>query len=68
MRYTDASLIDRLHREAKAAGTITKLADRYGVSVQYLSEVIRGRKEAGPKILTALGLVREIRYVAKVSA
>jgi transcriptional regulator with XRE-family HTH domain len=39
------------------------LARELGVSVSYLSQVIRGRKAPGRKVLEALGLRREANYV-----
>ena len=39
-----------------------KLADKIGVSPQYLSMVINGKKPIGPKILEFLGYEKSITY------
>lgn len=38
------------------------LADQLGVSPAYLSDVINGRREAGAKLLAALGLEKVVSY------
>lgn len=38
------------------------LADQLGVSPAYLSDVINGRREAGEKMLAALGLEKVVSY------
>ena len=42
--------------------TQTALADELGVSPAYLSDVLRGAKEPGKKILEPLGLYRVVTY------
>lgn len=56
------AVLGLLRREADAAGSQGKLAEQLGVSPQYLSEVMRGKKEPGPAILAPLMLSREVRY------
>lgn len=46
-----------------AAGSQVAWARQWGISTSYVNDVLRGRKEPGPKILRALGL--EAAYVAK---
>lgn len=48
----------RLRRELTASGTETALADRIGITRQSLSDVLTGRREAGPAILAYLRLKR----------
>jgi transcriptional regulator with XRE-family HTH domain len=48
----------------RLAGTTQKrLAEELGVSATYLNDVLHGRREPGDAILSALGLVREVRHV-----
>jgi hypothetical protein len=44
---------------------IAVVASELGVSSQYLSDVLRGARDPGPKILVALGLERVITYRKK---
>lgn len=39
-----------------------KLAETLEVSLSYLNDILRGRREPGPKILAALGLERVVTY------
>ena len=43
-------------------GSWAKLAAEIGVSRAYMSDVVRGNRELGPKILDYLGLVKTMRY------
>ena len=52
------AVIRRLLSRAKKAGSQRKLADKLGVSQQYLSDVIARTKEPGERILRPLGLKR----------
>lgn len=52
---------------AKQAGFIADLASQLGVSPQFMGDVIAGRKNAGPKLLSKLGVRVETRYVVTVS-
>lgn len=49
-------------RERLRNQTQVDLAKTLGVTPQYLSDVLRGKREAGRKILTALGLQRVITW------
>ena len=60
---TTNQLLGLLRAEADAAGSQGALAEKLGVSAQYLSEVMRGKKEAGPAILQPLFLQRDVRYL-----
>ena len=42
--------------------TQRELAGELDISVQYLSDILNGRREPGPKILSALGIERRITY------
>ena len=52
----------RLRRTTQKA-----LADDLGLSKQYLCDVLRGRREPGPKILSALKLERVVTYRRKTN-
>jgi hypothetical protein len=52
----------RLHKYIKSHGNQKKAAAALGVSSQYLNDVILGKRDPGPKILTRLGLKRVPRY------
>jgi len=56
--------IDVLQRLRAAIGEETQKewADKHGISPQYLSHVLSGRTDPGPKILAALGLKRVVVY------
>ena len=43
-------------------GSWAKVAEEIGVSRAYMSDMVRGNRELGPKILSYLGLVKTVRY------
>ena len=45
--------------------TLAVFADELGVSPAYLSDVLNGNREPGPKILDALGIERVVSYRQK---
>jgi len=51
-----------LQRLVTERGDQKRAAETLGVSTTYLSEVLRGTKLPGPKILKALGLRRKETY------
>lgn len=53
---------DVLKSRVKAIGTQAEAAKHYGVSSSYLSEVIRGTREPAEKLLSAMGIVKVVRY------
>ena len=59
---TKAQLLELVRSAVEAAGTQKALAERYGISEQYLTDVLRGRREPGEKLLSALGYERVILY------
>lgn len=56
--------IEILRAAVDDAGSIAAWADQNGISRPYVSLVLRGRQEPGPKIAAALGLqqIRETTY------
>ena len=55
-------LIILLHQRIAKAGGIAPLAREFGVSYQYLSDVIRHQRRIGEKILRGLGYRAEMVY------
>ena len=51
-----------LRRRLNAAGSQTALAKELGVSLPYLNDVLRGRREPGESILRPLGARRVVTY------
>lgn len=55
-------LVSLLKQEARNAGSQKILAMKWGVSQQQLSDVIKGRRMPGPKLLKMLGYEAEMMY------
>lgn len=51
-----------LRRACTAAGSQRRWAQAHGLSPQYVTEVLRGRREPGPALCDALSLQRIISY------
>jgi len=51
-------------RERAKKGTLTDVARELGVSVQYLHDVVKARRRPGRKLLKALGLRKNVEYIA----
>ncbi len=62
--YTQTEFIDVLRSYVQVVGTQKALAAHLKVSEQYLSDVLAGRKEPGPKLCAAFGYERVIHYRA----
>jgi hypothetical protein len=60
---TTADVIEMVRREA-LHGQVA-FAIKAGVTQQYISDLLRGKREPGPKILDALGLRKVITYEVK---
>lgn len=54
------AVLDLLRAEIEKAGSLRKYAKQSGYTAAYLSDVLRGRRDPGPKILEPLGLVAEV--------
>lgn len=59
---THDDVVRRLRAAIDRAGDQRAWALAYDLSPQYVNDVLRGRREAGPSVLAALGLERVIRY------
>ena len=58
-------VIERLRAAIDAAGSQVAFAEKHGVSLQYVNDVVRGRREPGQKILDALGIEKLVVYREK---
>jgi hypothetical protein len=59
-------VVERLRAQIEAAGSARKMGKQHGISAQYLSDVLTGKREPAGKILAALGVERVVSYrVAK---
>lgn len=64
-RLSKAQFLEHLKRKIKTAGTQREMAAQLGVSQQYLSDVLKGRREPGPKLAEAMGFGgREIVFTS----
>lgn len=60
-------LLKHLQSEVEKAGSQKALANRLGISQQYLNDVLKGRREPGDKILYPLGFQRIVTYTRIVT-
>ncbi len=51
-----------LREACRKAGTSAAWADKHGVSQAYVSDTLNGRRDPGPAICKALGIVAELSY------
>jgi len=59
--FTQAEVIETI-KELVRGNSQKKIAKEWHVSPAYFSDVIRGRREPGKKILKAMGLKKVVRY------
>ncbi len=53
----------RLQREVERYGNQKRTAEALGISEQFLTDVLKGRRGPGDKLLKALGLKKRVEYV-----
>jgi DNA-binding transcriptional regulator YdaS (Cro superfamily) len=63
LRETD--VVSRLRAACKEAGGQARWASAAGVTPQYVSDVLLGRRAPGDAVVRPLGLERDVRYVAR---
>jgi hypothetical protein len=63
----EQDVIDRLRAMVKVFGSQRAYAEAHSISEQYLSDVLRGRREPGKRILDALRIERVVSYRDKQS-
>lgn len=56
---------DLLRDACDKAGDQKSFSEKTGISQQYISDVLKGKREPGQAILTALGLERVVSYQVK---
>lgn len=59
---TRDTVIRKLLALIEEKGTAKAAAESLGVSQQYLSDVIKGRRDPGAKLLSAMGLQSRVVY------
>jgi hypothetical protein len=65
---TRLQVVEMLRRSCAKAGSQRAWARAHGVSVAYVSDVLRGRRDPGKSILTGLGrvgLIKRITYTVE---
>lgn len=62
---TRDTVIRKLLALIEEKGTAKATAQSLGISQQYLSDVIKGRREPGEKLLSAMGLQSRVVYEAR---
>lgn len=61
----EQDVLDRLRAAIELAGSQKRFAEQHGISLQYVNDVLRKRREPGQKILDALGIERFVNYREK---
>ena len=61
------TVIRKLQAIIEAEGTQKAAAEVLGVSQQYLTDLLKGRRDPGAKILTKLGLESRVTYQVRQS-
>lgn len=59
------AVIKKIEQIIEARGTQKAAAESLGVSSQFLSDILKGRRDPGKKILDKLGLESSVVYTAK---
>jgi len=59
---TESEIRQAIRQRAKD-GTLTDVARDLRVSVQYLHDVVNGRRKPGKKLLRAMGLKKNVEYL-----
>lgn len=59
---TEAEFLGFMHVKLHIAGSQKLLADLWGISESYLSDVLTGRRQPGEKICRAMGYERVVMY------
>lgn len=70
-KRTDGDAVDmqevlaRLQTAINSEGSQRAFAEKHGISLQYVNDVLRGRREPGKLILDALGIEKIVMYREK---
>lgn len=65
IHMTETDVRNQVKRMVAGARFASEVADQLNVSPQYLHDFLKGRRQPGKKILTALGLQKVIIYKAR---
>lgn len=57
---TKYEVVNRLREAIASAGGQRAFAERYGFSAAYVNDVLHGRRELAPRILSVLGFERVV--------
>lgn len=63
MKQIRQSDVVELLRKHIGERTQREVAEEFGITAQYLSDVLLGRREPGPAVLQGLGLEKDVLYV-----
>jgi len=64
-RYTQTQAKQLLEEAIRKAGSQAAFADLHGISRQYITDVLKNRRDLSGKILEAIGLEKVIEYQCK---
>ncbi|MCP1549369.1 hypothetical protein J2W76_002614 [Methylorubrum zatmanii] len=59
---TECEVLEHLRAAIKESGNAKVWAGRAGVSPQYVSDVVRGRRALGESVLDAIGFRKRVTY------
>lgn len=62
LRPADRDDVVALLRKRQAGRPAYQLADELGIAGSYLCEIFKGKRNPGPKVLDALGLIQKTIY------
>lgn len=60
---TEENILNKLKKAIKDDGSQAAYAERLGLSEQYISDVVRGKRSIGGRILKDLNYTKITRYV-----
>lgn len=63
--FTEDEMIEKLNEAKERAGSMTALAEEFGMNDQFLGRVAQGRDPVSPKIAEKLGFERLTVFVEK---
>lgn len=63
--FTEDEMIEKLNEAKERAGSMTALAEEFGMNDQFLGRVAQGRDPVSPKIAEKLGFERLTVFIKK---
>lgn len=60
--YPLSEVIDDIQQLVNSLSTQKKVAEYLGISTQYLTDILKGRRDPGPMVLRKLGFEKVIGY------